>query len=270
MSSPVSWEDYATGPSECAPEWSWAWDGLVGLWVPALGPTGNALFDLSGRNNHGALTNMDPATDWVGSEYGAALDFDGGDDYIACSNSQQITTNFTAFGLFCPRATNNSGTSTIIQVAEGSSDWCRFGIIGNATTGTIAYPRLYLRVSGAVNTYTFSGASVALGQWGAFVYVYDGTNCKAWLNGVYAGSVVANCGATLGPVWMGNIINGQIAASGLVERAWGEEEIRAWSADPLGLLRPAQQSPAWWYSPGTPPASSIAAIHDYYRRLRCA
>lgn len=49
--------------------------GIVGAWVPALGPTGGGLFDvISGNRN--ALTQMDPATDWVVTEKGYTLDFD--------------------------------------------------------------------------------------------------------------------------------------------------------------------------------------------------
>jgi hypothetical protein len=42
------------------------WDGLVGLWVPSLGPTGDTLYDVSGFENHGSLTNMDPA--WLNGQ----------------------------------------------------------------------------------------------------------------------------------------------------------------------------------------------------------
>jgi len=38
--------------------------------------------DISGNGNHGALTNMDPKTDWVGGPNGWALDFDGNNDWI--------------------------------------------------------------------------------------------------------------------------------------------------------------------------------------------
>lgn len=47
-----------------------------------LGPSGDKLFDTSGNDNHGTLTNMDPATDWVVDGDGYALDFDGDDDFI--------------------------------------------------------------------------------------------------------------------------------------------------------------------------------------------
>ena len=55
--------------------------GLVGCWLMNEG-TGERVFDHSGYGNHGLMTNMDAATDWVQSPHGGALDFDGSDDYI--------------------------------------------------------------------------------------------------------------------------------------------------------------------------------------------
>jgi hypothetical protein len=60
---------------------------LVGWWCPSLDATGALLVDRSGRNNHGALTNMDPATDWVISGGKGALDFDGSDDRVGSIGS---------------------------------------------------------------------------------------------------------------------------------------------------------------------------------------
>ena len=62
-------------------------DGLVGAWSPAaqgrtIGATGYLLPDISGRGNHGTLTNMDAATDWVTSGGYPALDCDGTNDYV--------------------------------------------------------------------------------------------------------------------------------------------------------------------------------------------
>ena len=59
--------------------------GLVGAWCPSLGPSGYTLLDRSGRGRHGALTNMDAGSDWVGSPGGWAIDFDGTNDYIPVS-----------------------------------------------------------------------------------------------------------------------------------------------------------------------------------------
>jgi hypothetical protein len=57
------------------------WHGCVGAWAPCLGQTGSRLYDQSLYQNHGTLTNMDPATDWVASNGKMALDFDGSNDY---------------------------------------------------------------------------------------------------------------------------------------------------------------------------------------------
>ena len=55
--------------------------GLVGAWIPSISGSGLLLPDLSGRGNNGVLTNMGPE-DWVASEGGRALDFDGSDDRV--------------------------------------------------------------------------------------------------------------------------------------------------------------------------------------------
>jgi len=64
------------------------WDGLVGGW-PFQEGGGSTLHDVSGYGNHGTLTNMDPATDWVVGEKGWALDFDGSDDYVNLGQAWQ-------------------------------------------------------------------------------------------------------------------------------------------------------------------------------------
>ena len=56
--------------------------GLVGAWAFEDGG-GSVLRDVAGRGHNGTLTNMDPATDWVVSQHGGALDFDGSDDYVS-------------------------------------------------------------------------------------------------------------------------------------------------------------------------------------------
>ena len=58
------------------------WKDLAGAWSPVLGPTGLTLFDVSGNNNHGTLTNMSADLDWTAGEKGYQLDFVGTDDFI--------------------------------------------------------------------------------------------------------------------------------------------------------------------------------------------
>lgn len=50
---------------------------------------GTRYFDFAGKN-HGTLTLMDPATDWVPSPNGWALDFDGTDDWVSIPHSDTV------------------------------------------------------------------------------------------------------------------------------------------------------------------------------------
>jgi len=55
--------------------------GLVGWYLFNEG-AGSRLADISNTGAHGTLTDMDPATDWIGSPLGGGLHFDGADDYV--------------------------------------------------------------------------------------------------------------------------------------------------------------------------------------------
>jgi hypothetical protein len=84
-----SWSDYATGDESASAD---LLRGIVAHWVPALGPSGLRLHDVSGRSNWGTLANMDAATDWVidGGQY--ALDFDGSNDRVLSVSSAGLPT----------------------------------------------------------------------------------------------------------------------------------------------------------------------------------
>jgi hypothetical protein len=69
---------------------------LVGWWCPSLDVTGSLLVDRSGRNNHGTLTSMDPATDWVISGGKGALDFDGSNDYVNLGQRSPFQIDFSS------------------------------------------------------------------------------------------------------------------------------------------------------------------------------
>jgi hypothetical protein len=266
----------AKGPSECAPEWSWAWDGLVGLWAPALGPTGNALFDLSGRSNHGTMQNMDPATDWVGSPGGWALDFDGSDDFVEIGVSN----------VYLPSTTQP--LTVLIQALPSSiSDGDYAERVFTVRRTTKNQSALLLGFDNLSKAFYFNGASrteiasgISVGTWCTLGVTYSGNSSTTWFNGAQATSPDgASLAAAGGSVYRARIgagpeyqwYHGAVSACGVWHRALSAEEVRAWTADPFALLRPVGFSPELWYSGGAPPAgSSIPAIYDYYRRLRCA
>lgn len=93
-----NWSGFATHDDSEYPE---LWDGCVGAWNPGLGPTGSTLRDWSGVNNHGTLTLMDPATDWVVSGGGYALDFDGTNDYVSVANIASLPIGGIAKTISC-------------------------------------------------------------------------------------------------------------------------------------------------------------------------
>lgn len=93
MNSAIGLNNYATGEQSRYPE---LWRGCVGAWAMCLGPTGTRLFDFSGRQNWGTLTNMDAATDWVVSGGQYALDFDGFDDVVQLSSIPDSPNQITA------------------------------------------------------------------------------------------------------------------------------------------------------------------------------
>jgi len=83
-------QGYARGPDMSL--YPQTWRGLVGAWVPALGRTGDTLFDVSGFGNHGTLESMIPNTEWqlldgnrLGDTYTRPTDllnFNQGGDHI--------------------------------------------------------------------------------------------------------------------------------------------------------------------------------------------
>ena len=63
--------------------------GLRGRWL-FNDRTGSRAHNIVGDRDYGTLTDMDPATDWVGSEFGGALDFDGSNDVVIVSDPKAL------------------------------------------------------------------------------------------------------------------------------------------------------------------------------------
>ncbi len=94
ISAPPQTPNYAQGFARYRGESAYPelWDGLVGLWAPLLGATGGVLFNWSpqGRAHDGTLVNMDPATDWIDTRYGWALDLPASSGYVDCGKPSAL------------------------------------------------------------------------------------------------------------------------------------------------------------------------------------
>lgn len=268
----------AKGPSECAPEYASLWDGLVGLWAPALGPTGNALFDMSGRNNHGTLYN---GPVWGNGERGWMLEMrtqtDGGADYIRCQNMTAIspaagtvamrirtwqnTDNATEVYAFYHRSGSNADRVYLIRNGGASTNFeFSIGNLNSVDTGWDFVDGEWADIALSWNSGVYAvyadGAQVAGSTYTPFA-TRDAS--------IYIGCSGANAGAAAVNM------NGDIEYCATWDRALQLQELKGFRADPLALLRPAGFGAELWYPGGAPPAgSSIPAIYDYYRRLRCA
>jgi hypothetical protein len=103
--------------------------GLVGAWCPSIAGSGLLLPDLSGYGNHGTLTNMD-ASDWVGTDKGRALDFDGSDDYVSIAGAAVYAQNARPFSVSCfayIRNFNNPYSKLVMLKSDDASAW-EFGL----------------------------------------------------------------------------------------------------------------------------------------------
>lgn len=143
---PVNWSDPLTR-------------GLVSWWMVGENPYfgGGTWRDLCNRN-HGTLTNMDPATDWLGPQgrpggFGC-LDFDGSNDKVVVANNSNIifgTGDFTiAAWAYLSSAYDVASFPQICGKGDtGANEW----MFGTSISGTNVSLRFYGNV-GAITAVT--------------------------------------------------------------------------------------------------------------------
>ena len=215
------------------------WEGLQGLWVPALGPTGLALFDVSGRKNHGTLTNMDP-TDWVPGDPrtgGHALDFDGSNDIVSGAVSvpglpltiaARLRSRDQTWRSLCG-VTDDTGTYGYGFGAGGTADQCE----------------VYSKDVGGVDGVSIPGA--VENEWLSLAGVFDAVGYStAYLNGRVAGTnggpwakdqAVTKLCLGLTP-FSANEFDGEIASFSVYNRALLAAEVEQLHYEPNAMLTP--------------------------------
>ena len=103
-----------------------AWDELAAAWYPGAGPSGTRLYDLSGRDNHGTLTN---GPTWVDSQGGKAIEFDGVNDAINI-NRIQFDSAFSLSCYFLQRAV----VETRVIFGDSTNNLPFIGFLASSTT----------------------------------------------------------------------------------------------------------------------------------------
>jgi hypothetical protein len=235
------------------------WDGLVGAWMPSMGVTGGILRDVSGNENHGTLTNMDPATDWVTTSKGLALDFDGSDDFVSLPvDVLPLTIGFSvSFWIYASVSDvpNNSADG----IYDSTDDWNTTGGGMWITIDDRAGARSVDGISIQWDTDLgpeYAQASNLFGptkEWHCVSCVYRGTSSSIYHNGVDRTSAASSVNNSpyrpdigeqpvIGKAKFAGTNSSAVFGNFLIHnRALSPLEIKQLYADPLAPFRKKQQ-----------------------------
>ena len=163
-------------------------DGIVGCWSPSIAGSGYLLPDLSGRANHGTLTNMDAGTDWPGAAVqgvsGRVLDFDGSNDYVAFTQARNIRSLCGGSAATIAFWVHPRSTTRGAYIA----DWDSGGGNQSVRIEMSAFGGTAGRIGGNVlsgsGTPIETSASPALNQWHHIAIAQTGSGHRLFWNGV--------------------------------------------------------------------------------------
>jgi|688.fasta_scaffold102807_2 hypothetical protein len=178
-------------------------EGLVLAICPSVsGATGYRAVDVSGRGNHGTLTNMEPE-DWVSSN-GVALDFNAATERVVVANKREFQfDNTSRFSVSVWLYNKGSSGLTFPHVCtgQGSNNNFAWTIEVNASTNAIVYG-----VAKAFVNSVGVSASASTNQWIHAVLVYDGSQVTGYKDGVATSPASWNLGTVSASdldIWVG-------------------------------------------------------------------
>lgn len=258
------------------------WRGLVGLWLPQLGPSGITLRDWSGFANHGTLTNMDPATDWIiDGEYGYVLDLEKANDYIGGMGTLPQLDDVVPLTLIA-WVNGRSFTETTVDIntiiGKESSGFSENVIIRVGDAG-IAANRLQFVVRGdGESAAKLDGSLLNTGQWYCIAVTYEVSGRQAiYIDGLLDaeqttanGTIMSGSNFEIGRSTddVGRLWDGQIAqVRAYAGVALTAPHIQAIYEDPLGIVRLADDVI------GKAPVvvgTTVPIFHHHYQLLRTA
>ena len=191
---------YANGfaPRDGMPLYPELWRGCVGAWAPCLGPTGLTLRDWSGYQNHGTLTNMDAGSDWVASNKGTTLDFDGVNDFVDCGT--RLTTavaNALSVSMWV-RCRSRASLQYVFANVNASGADCNVGLIFGLTANKLGWTQ------SAASQDAVSAGSITDGDWHHVCATRSGTT-GAWRIGLYIDGSGAVTTTTVNQIASGSV-----------------------------------------------------------------
>jgi len=243
----------------------WSTTGLVGFWLFHEG-AGGVVHDLTGYGNHGTLTNMDPATDWVVGEHGPALDFDGSDDYARVADDPSLDVSAVTIGGIVKCGTMVSDGYIVSKRDGGTCAWGlwiesgagRANLIGGQTTSNLySASNVGTSLRHVAATLT-AGGSATIYIDGVEDATGDITPCDSESVDVYIGARGDGAGGAI------RVLDGRLELAYVYARALSAAEVRALYEQPLLPLQPRTLG-LWRYGEA---AANIMPVMDYYYRRR--
>jgi hypothetical protein len=242
-------------------EYPGLWRGLVGLWCPSAGLTGNRLLDYGGRNNF-----TGSSLPWSSGRVGASVSLNGSSSF-ASGNDLGFPTGSGArsFSVWFTCAAVSAGQTRFLftyGTATGTNYWT-VGVSDAAGSKALYVATLSAGVRG--NTLT----NIDDGKWHHAVWVYNGTTEIFYFDGLPAGSGAHTVATTLsGTTYIGRVIggfywSGKLDDLRLYNRVLTANEVRQmyFGASPLvPLNRPYFNSPS-----APPPAANTTNFFRFFR-----
>lgn len=211
--------------------------------MPFYEGSGPNIYDVSGKDLVGTLTNMDPATDWVGGPHGTALDFDGGNDIITVDGPVANEPPYSVVVL--AQATKTADEQDLIGNGAASN---RSGFLILQSGLDVVFYAKSQNLSLQKNALTATGAITNEQQ--LFVGTWDGTGganqVKMYVDGILAAQgtatgagVIAGNNLTIGGNSFGAGVpwEGTISLTLVYTRVLDANEIAELYYDPFAMMR---------------------------------
>lgn len=220
------------------------WDGCIGAWCPALGPTGLSLIDWSGFQNHGVLTNFSgSAAAWLLQSGYWAIDPDGTNDFVSVANHGIHNPGdrmSVAAWIYLDAAPGANG-GVVSKSAATSNGWALY--VGNSGGNLMTN----FGIHSTTFTATSSSSTFPAGALTHLCGTYDGTTLRVFVNGRQNGNGSAKTGSittSSTALSIGNLyaasqpINGKVFDVMLWNRALTAQEIATLAIEPATAYLP--------------------------------
>ena len=221
--------------------------------------TGSAVADSSGKSNGGTVSG---ATWTTAGKYGAALSFDGVDDWVTVADAASLDVTQTTLEAWV-RPTTAGGTwrTAVFKEQPGGMVYALYANQGGGQ------PLGQVNVGGERNAL---GPTLPLNAWSHLAATFDGSALRLYVNGALASTtaIAGSIPASTGPLRIGGNgiwaewFEGQIDEVRVYDRALTQAEIQSDMQTPVGGTAPPPADTQPPTSPGSLAASASSDAVD--------